>query len=93
MNTDLHDLNLRRIHDRFIEVVAHSLDVHDQQQEGQLTHFDHKRWEKRYSGTPWDELPRGMIEYNKFRPIVDSIVCQLMTALNDDEWDKANASI
>ena len=79
--------------DRFSEVVAKALDIQDQNNEGRYPPHDHDRWEKRYHGTPWDELPRGMIEFNHFRPMVDLIVSNLMMALDDDDWKRGKSPV
>jgi len=74
------------IADRFTEVVARTLDVYDQQQDGKYPPFDHDRWEKRYTGRSFGELPVGMIVFNNFRPLVDLVVSQLVMAMDDEEW-------
>lgn len=86
-------MNKSEIASRFTEIVAKTLDIYDQQQEGRYPPFDHDRWQRRYNGIPWDELPRGMVEYNRFRPVVRMTVAQLMIAMDDDEWEKANSPV
>lgn len=88
------ELNLKEIHNRFIEIVARSLDIRDQEMEGIMMYqFDHKRWRVRYHGRPLDEMPPRTVEYNTFRPVVDMVVVQLITALDDELWEAATKPI
>ncbi len=77
------------IQSRFTEVVAKTLDHYDQQQEGKWPPFDHNRWKQRYSGTPEEDLPPYTVVFNKFKPVVDMTVCQLMMAMDDDLWSQS----
>lgn len=88
-------LDRRTASRRFTEIVAKTLDIYDQQREGVCydTPFDHERWRERYNGTPWHKLPPHTITINHFKPVVDMTVAQLMLALDDDEWEKANKPI
>lgn len=81
------DVNLQKVHDRFVEIVARSLDMYDQQQEGVFP--DNDRWIERYNGRPWSDKPPHPIEINRFRPVVQAVVSQLMMALDSDEENEA----
>ena len=83
----------KEICNRFTEVVAKTLDIYDQQSEGNWPPFDHERWKKRYHGIPFGELAPFTVEFNKFKPVVDMTVSRLLTALDDDEWAKLNAPV
>lgn len=83
----------QKTYDRFTEVVAHSLDIYDQQQDGKYLPLDHKRWEGRYSGIPQDELPPRTVVFNVFRSFVDQTVALLLIATDDDEWEKAKSPV
>lgn len=87
------DVNLQNAHDRFTEIVAMALDIYDQEAQGAYPPYDHERWKTRYHGRPWSELPPMTIEFNRFRPVVQMVVSQLMLALDDDDWKKATAPI
>lgn len=81
--------NKREIADRFTEVVARVMDIREQTHEGIFPpHHDYDRWKKRYVGREFSELPVGMIEMNNFRPYVDTIVAQLMMAIDDEQWER-----
>jgi hypothetical protein len=72
-------LDRNEISKRFIEIVAHNLDVKDQLSEG-VVNIDHMRWLTRYSGE-YSPDNTGVI-CNTFRPEVCQIVSQLMCAID-----------
>lgn len=78
--------DLRKIKDKFTEIVAIRLDVFDQRKDGVWPpNTDLERWRRRYIGTPPDERPPYTIEINHFRIEVDEFVAMLMSALEETE--------
>ena len=82
------EIDRRVICDRFTEVVAKTLDLYDQRQQGKYPPYDYESWKKRYIGKMPDELPPFTVEFNTFKPTVDGVVAQLMMALDDDAWER-----
>lgn len=77
------DINKSELADKFREIVAIRLDVFDQIKDGIWPpNTDLKRWQKRYKGTPANELPPYCIEINHFKIEVDEFVSMLMQAVS-----------
>lgn len=78
--------DLRKIKDKFTEIVAVRLDVFDQRKDGIWPpHTNLERCKRRYNGTPFDERPPYTIEINHFRIEIDEFVAMLMSALEETE--------
>ena len=72
-------MDLNKIHNEIVEVVAKYIDVKDQVSERVPLHLiDHKRWREKYMGLLDSPTP---IYLNTFRCEVDTVVASLMLVI------------
>ena len=80
-------IDKRKIQNDFIEIIGMNLHAIDLDRRGDFDASRLGEWRDRYLGIHDHDLPYQVVFFNSFKPRVDSIVADLMHALQNAEND------